>query len=169
MFRFLLISYLTMSTALGPAFCCCQLGRILPGLNSSACCGQHGTSHSHDFIPQKQDHESHVGHCHHDDSASVLSGNHESTSSESADEQESRGPCESSCPCGRHDPVLVNGTFELSAVVVAGVLNFLQPIDQTPIVQAAFSNLAYLSASIEERTASLSGREILRAYQIWRC
>lgn len=165
MFRLILISYLAFSTALGPAFCCCQLGRILPGLTSSTCCGHHGTSHSDNFTPRRQDHESHAGNCHHEGSLE----NHDPNASQSVHEQESPVPCESSCPCGRHDPILVIGKVDVPIAVMVEGWNLLQPIGHAQFVQVASSNLDGHTALFEEKPASLSGMGILRAYQNWRC
>jgi hypothetical protein len=173
MFRLVVITYLTISAALGPAFCCCHINKIFPWLGSTSCCGkanasltepnQHSHRHSHysggsaDHHPDKD-----IGHPDKDIGFDTANNQLQPDSN-----HESHKPCESKCPCGKEDPGLIVSYSDASSLVAISVGMAWPFVDYSSLAQTELSGKAAISGI--KTPAALSGREILRAYQTMRC
>ena len=164
MIRIALITYLTISAALGPAFCCCQIGQIVPGFEStSSCCNSRAVSADHDCHSNKS--------CiHHDGVADHHSASYRTDDRQQpSEDQRPQSPCKPNCPCGKHDPgMLVSSVGEVSifgSSVLFGTDWLLGTSSPTTLTDLPGKTANFLDV----RPALLSGREILRAYQTMRC
>jgi len=157
MFRVVLTAYLSLTTVLGPALCCCNVQQLFSMVNGSKCCGKPVARHSDAKLAQ------HAAHDHH---------RHEHSPAKDASKSEQPPAHEhdgQNCPCGNHHAKLVaavTGDVQSKAVEMQNqtwsVLVTIFPVVPKFDVHEA-SIIAHL------RPADLYGREILRAYQTLRC
>jgi hypothetical protein len=163
MVRVALFTYLIASAALGPAFCCCRLSQIFPKMCASPCCGKPATS-------LVESHRHSNCQCRHDDDQT---GHHPATGTAKEPQGENKKPsslpCDSKCPCGKHDPgiLLVSGWSPNSIAAASFIFANWTPGLLSTLVPGEFFGKS--THRDKEQPALLSGREMLRAYQTMRC
>jgi hypothetical protein len=161
MFRYLLITYLSLTTVAGPFFCCCMLGTHQSKM--TGCCTRIRTV----AAPIKQTPSKH-SHSH-----ARCKGHHHHSEAVQKPESDSQQPvpCErEQCPCGGCDA---------KAIAIANkAVNFDNPAESYSVGDAwivstnVFPRIPfYLDplASDEKVTQFSGGRDLLRAYCIMRC
>ena len=164
MLRVAVIAYLSLTTVVGPALCCCNARQLFSFVEASGnhCCGKPAKevaapSHSHS-------HKHHHGHehvaDHHPDSPAPV-------------ERSPQTPCEhdnQDCPCGNRQATLVATAAGERTNVQALELQsqfFNHPAVDLPVLPEF--DLTEASTTAHIRPADLYGREMLRAYQTLRC
>ncbi len=163
MIRTALYVYLVTSLALGPAFCCCRIDQFFPGSSSKPCCVKRTLALTES--PSRSE-----CHCSHEATAShEYAATRDVTKPSSDDKRPTNSPCDSKCPCGKHDPGI------LVAAVHAPTASASAPLIHAGWELCSFWSLVSVEISGKpteldrEKPALLSGREILRAYQTLRC
>lgn len=155
MTRWLLIAYLSITTVLGPALCCCNLALFLPVRAKVNCCGKAIAK-----VEQPHHHDDHAEHVHHHSSH--------------ASEQSPATPHDhdpANCPCERHHAklVAVPGSQGLE-VERSSELSFGSAFGFVILPVADFRLfVGDCQLGTEAMPPSLFGREMLRAYQTMRC
>ena len=163
MIRLAIVAYLSLTTVLGPALCCCNLAQVFNVGSHRNCCETRVVAidhRSHSTSPAQRKH-----HCCSDkaDQSSAEGSN----LPKSPQDQHRRD-----CPCGRHQAKLVLAT---ASDTLGSRLNS----DSSPMFTFGFDAQMLpmdtkLSVRDREdgndiRPAGLYGRELLRAYQTLRC
>lgn len=164
MFRVALIACLSVTTALGPALCCCNAQQLFSMVARTSCCGKSPTAPDQDAALAEQGAHAHcLGHHghKHPPGKDAANTNVDPVSHEHDGQN---------CPCGNRQAGQVATSTE------NGPLKVLEFKAQTWLVPAAIlpaslSEFDALKASSldRDRPADLFGREMLRAYQIMRC
>src|SRR5690242_15627036 len=102
MLRIATIAYLSLTTVLGPAVCCCTTLAMFSARDTSACCDKSASGNRHATHGHGGDH----GHRHH---------GHATSSSKVAPPTEDKptpnGHDSHDCPCGEHQPSLVGAAI----------------------------------------------------------
>jgi hypothetical protein len=160
MLRLVTIAYLSITSVLGPAFCCCAAQGIFSvGEASTTCCEKPASASSHAAHGHRGDHEH--GHHHHKHRPPKVA-----VQSESAPVQNEHDSHD--CSCGEHQPSLVNGAHDGGNWDVAGQSQtWLATAGMVPTL--ADVDGQHVLALAHARPANLFGRGILRAYQVMRC
>ena len=159
MLRIATIAYLSIASVLGPAFCCCATQGIFSVGETSTCCQKPAAASSHAGHRHRGDHEH--GHHHHKHLPAKVA-----VQSESMPAQD--GHDSHDCPCGEHQPSLVNSASDGGNWDVAGQSQtWLVPANMVPTLADVAG--PQVSALAHARPASLFGRGILRAHQVMRC
>ena len=164
MLRVAVIAYLSLTTVVGPALCCCNARQLFSVVETSGnhCCRKparevavpsHSHSHNH-----HHGHE-HVAHHHSKPPAPV---EHSQPTPGEQDKPD--------CPCGNRQATLVStaageGTNVQALELQSQYFNHLA-VD-LPVLPEF--DLKEASATAHIRPADLYGREMLRAYQTLRC
>lgn len=160
MIRFALIVYLSLTTVLRPALCCCMAKELLSG---STCCSTKvalepvAASHAH------KPHKNCRGHA---------KPSRESASQKSAKTEQKQNPCEqdrSTCPCGKSFAsmaISASDGFQHGSVEVQSKTWTEQSLSHTVLPA---SDVQQTSLLAQGRHSDRYGREMLRAYQIMRC
>jgi hypothetical protein len=166
MLRAALFTYLIVSAGIGPAICCCQLKQFLGVQKSSPCCGLNLAANK----PGKASSHEHCSRCKHttqDDSlrSALASDGLSSVNSKPTPES----PCKPNCPCGRHEPGLILTAPELINSSLIGQYPSQEFGSSYSIAISIVTHLSFVGGFAIEKPAAISGREILRAYQILRC
>lgn len=166
MLRAALFTYLIISAAIGPALCCCQLKQFLGIQKSSPCCEINLAANKQD----KADSHGHCSRCRHttqdDDLRNALASDG-LASDNSKPTPES--PCKPNCPCGRHEPGLIGTAPELINSNSIGQYPSQEFGNSYSIAISTVTHLSFVGGFAIEKPVAISGREILRAYQILRC
>ena len=159
-----LVAYLSLTTVLGPALCCCNAQQLFSVFNGSSCCGRPVARSSDVHAAQHAAHDHQHGHAHH----------HHGTSPKKDPSQSKQRPMPhdhdgQNCPCGRHHASLVAAVTDSiqSKAVEMQNLTWSVLVTNSPVLPEFDAQEASINAQL--RPADLYGREILRAYQILRC
>ncbi len=161
MLKIAVIAYLSLTTVLGPALCCCNAQQLFSILEGSTCCGKLASGEISESEPYS--HCSHHGHAHHRHEHPATTGNDTTDDLPPAGHQHDK----QDCPCGEHHATLVAAT---------DAANW----NRTDLLSQTWFELALATPALPEfggpkavlvvaTPAHLYGREMLRAYQIMRC
>jgi hypothetical protein len=165
-FRAALFTYLIVSAAIGPAICCCQLKQFLGVQKSSPCCALNQIATKQD----KANSHEHCSRCKHatqdDDLRNALAS--DGLGSDNSIPTP-KSPCQPNCPCGRHEPGLIGTAPGLVNSNLIGQFPSQEYGYASSIAIPAVNYLAFVGGFEHEKPVAISGREILRAYQILRC
>jgi hypothetical protein len=160
MFRFALIAYLSFTTVLRPALCCCTVEQFLPG---SECCSGTGSSQADAEHASHKTHKNCHGHA--KPQKQTIAEKHTQSDGQST-------PCDQdgkNCPCGKRFAsmaIKASASFQTThdeAQVQAWPAHFLI-LAETPSIDTQ-----HVSLLAQSRQSDRYGREMLRAYQIMRC
>lgn len=162
MLKIAVIAYLSFTTVLGSALCCCNAQQLFSMVGSSTCCGKRASGELPG--PQPHSHCSHHGHAHHRHENPVAEENQKTNDLPPAGHQHDK----QDCPCGEHYANLV------------AALTDVAHWNRSDLLGQTWSALAIATSALPEfdgplvvltaaRPAHLYGREMLRAYQIMRC
>lgn len=165
MLRFALTAYLSLTTVIGSALCCCTVESVLPKSKHSVCCGSKpGSLASAPSTVKPHTHKHGSGHGDHSHSPPGTASN----------EVQRNSPAEhNDKPCGcdqRHAKLVAlvpEPTSHQAGSRDSGAGLFDLELFTLPI--GLDHSLLHASALTELRPVPLFGREMLRAYQILRC
>ena len=164
MFRVALIAYLSLTTVLGPALCCCNAQQLFSVVNGSSCCGKLVAQHSDAKTAQHAAHDHHDGHAHHRHESSPAKDTSKSEQAPVSHDHDGQN-----CPCGRHHASLVAAVADSVQSKAVEMQNQTWSVLVAILTVVPEFDVREASINAQLRPADLYGREILRAYQILRC
>ena len=164
MLRVVLIAYLSLTTVLGPALCCCNAQQLISVVDGSKCCGVPGARRSDAQLANDDGHSHHPGHAHHRHEHSPARDVAKTEPSPVRHEHNKEN-----CPCGKHHASMVAAVTDSVKVKAVELQNqtWFVLVSLLPVLPEFDAEKASMIA--HRRPADLCGREILRAYRIMRC
>ena len=161
MLRVALIAYLSLTTVLGPALCCCNVQQLSTLVDGPKCCGKPADRRSNVETADAIHEHGHAGHHHRHVSPKLATEAEQVPVPHKHDGEK--------CPCGKHHANLVAAITGSVQSVVGEIQHQTWSILVAALPVIAEFEVKTASISTHQRPADLYGREMLRAYQIMRC
>lgn len=170
MARFALIAYLSVTTVIGPALCCCNLGQIVSLASDSNCCGKRlakADPRPHHHEHGKHGHGKHE-HCDHHQRQTPASNNPAGSNEQPTPTHDDHPK---NCPCERHYATLIPAPGAENPASEHGSSLFGIAFGFVVLPELAKPDLfsADCQPGANGKPALLFGREMLRAYKTLRC